>query len=35
MSTAAAFFERLHPQGFGDVGDGFREVHALYAVPLT
>jgi hypothetical protein len=22
--AAFAFFERLHPQGFGDVGDGFR-----------
>jgi len=23
--AAFAFFERLHPEGFGDVGDGFGE----------
>jgi hypothetical protein len=25
LGSAAAFIERLHPQGFGDVGDGFGE----------
>jgi hypothetical protein len=25
VGAAAAFFEGLHPQGFGDVGDGFGE----------
>jgi len=25
VSAAAAFFEGLHPEGFGDVGDGFGE----------
>jgi len=25
LGAAAAFVEGLHPQGFGDVGDGFRQ----------
>ena len=25
VRTAPTFVERLHPEGFGDMGDGFRE----------
>jgi hypothetical protein len=25
LGASAAFVEGLHPEGFGDVGDGFRE----------
>jgi hypothetical protein len=37
VGAAAAFFEGLHPEGFGDVGDGFGEAvfHQASSMGLT